>query len=248
MGIIGRGFLASSLVTSITVIALHHVSTRFKHISLLRFGLTFFFFLTVTLFIAGQISALTFTAVSDDCTARNTLALVADTLARVSALIIGLNVFARARFRWARYSLFGWAVLRISKPLLQDNLLMVVVGSVAAAHIFNDLGVVCLIGTKTVPMALGMTLDLLLDIFLIFRAYHLLRRADEDTRLSERIVFATTIALIVWHLVARPEMVIDRRVAFPYTSESALLVHALFHIASFLAFSRVSHPIYQSDM
>ena len=105
--------MTSSLATSIAIIVLHHVSTSFKDLSILRLGLTVFFLVTVTLFVGGQTSALTFTAVSDECTERNTLALVADLLARVSALIIGLNVFARARFRWARYSLVGWAVLRI---------------------------------------------------------------------------------------------------------------------------------------
>ena len=117
-GVNGRGFLTSSLATSIAILALHHISTSFKDASILRLGLTFFFLVTVTLFVGGQTSALTFTAVSDECTERNTLALVADLLARVSALIIGLNVFSRARFRWARYSLIGWAVLRIgSDPL-----------------------------------------------------------------------------------------------------------------------------------
>src|SRR5277367_5575208 len=153
-GVNGRGFLTSSLATSIAILALHHIPTSFKDASILRLGLTFFFLVTVTLFVGGQTSALTFTAVSDECTERNTLALVADLLARVSALIIGLNVFSRARFRWARYSLFGWAVLRLGKTSSGDKVLMVVVGIVASTRIFNDLGVVCLIGTNTVPMAL----------------------------------------------------------------------------------------------
>jgi len=199
-GVICRGFLASSLATSVAIIALHHMSTSFKDVSVLRFGLTSLFFVTVTLFVAGQTSALRFTAVSDDCTVRNTLALVADELARVSALIIGLNVFARARFRWARYALAIWAVFRISRYLCYAEL-TIVVGSVAAAHVFNDLGVVCLIGTNKVPMALGMTLDLLLDIFLFSRAYHLFHKADEDTRQTELVIWATTIALISWHFV-----------------------------------------------
>jgi len=89
---------------------------------MLRLGLTSVFFLTVMLYVAGQTSALKYTAVSDDCTERNTLALVADLLARVSALIIGLHVFARARFRWARYALLGWAVSRIgSHPFGMGN-------------------------------------------------------------------------------------------------------------------------------
>ena len=114
----GRGFLTSSLVTSVVIIALHHGSTSFKDVSLLRLGLTFFFFVTVTLFVGGQTSALTFTAVSPDCTVRNTLVIVADQLARVSASIIGINIFARARFKWARYSLLGWAVLRLGNDIV----------------------------------------------------------------------------------------------------------------------------------
>ena len=98
----------------VAVIALHHTLTSFKDVSMLQLGLTSVFLLTVTLFVGGQTSALKYTAVSNDCTGRNTLAFVADLLARVSALIIGLNVFARARFRWARYALLGWAVVRIS--------------------------------------------------------------------------------------------------------------------------------------
>jgi len=78
---------------------------------------------------------------------------------------------------------------------------MVVAGSVAAVHIFNDLGVVCLIGTNTVPVALGWALDILLDIFLLFRACHIFHKADEDSRPTELIVLATTVALISWHFV-----------------------------------------------
>jgi len=78
---------------------------------------------------------------------------------------------------------------------------MVVTGIIAAVRIFNDLGVVCLIGTNTLPMALGWTLDILLDIFLFLRAYHLFHKSDEDTRPTEFVVFATTIALISWHFV-----------------------------------------------
>jgi hypothetical protein len=121
-GVNDRGFLTSSLATSVAIIALHHITTSFKDVSILRLGLTFFFLVTVTLFVGGQTSALTFTAVSVECTERNTLALVADLLARVSALIIGLNVFARARFRWARYSLVGWAVFRIGNDLLGQGI------------------------------------------------------------------------------------------------------------------------------
>jgi len=120
---------------------------------------------------------------------------------------------------------------------------MVVAGIVATVHIFNDLGVVCLIGTKTVPMALGWTLDILLDIFLILRAYHLFHKSDEDTRPTEFVVLASTIALISWHFVIPhfTNLATDGRVLFHCTSESDQRERALFHIASLLVFSHVSH-------
>jgi len=50
-------------------------------------------------------------------------------------------------------------------------------------------------------MALGWTLDILLDIFLLLRACYIFKKSDEETRPTELIVLATTIALISWHFV-----------------------------------------------
>lgn len=105
--------MTATLATSIIVIAIHHTVSSFRNASPLRLGLTIVFLVSLTLFIGGQTAALTFTAVSTECHTRNILATFADQLARISALIIGLNVVARARFKWAKYVLYGWAVVRL---------------------------------------------------------------------------------------------------------------------------------------
>ena len=107
------GILTSSAATAIISIAILHSTSVLKNVSALRVGLTLLFLLAVILFIGGQTSALTFTAVSTDCTTRNQLLTFADQLARVSALIIGFNVVARIRFRSLKIGLYVWAVVRL---------------------------------------------------------------------------------------------------------------------------------------
>ena len=107
------GLLTSTLATSVAIIGVHHTLSSARNSSPLRLGLTIIFLVNVTLFIGGQTAALTFTAVSSECLSRNILATFADQLARISALIIGLNVVARSRFRWAKFALYGWAVIRL---------------------------------------------------------------------------------------------------------------------------------------
>ena len=60
---------------------------------------------------------------------------------------------------------------------------------------------VCLPAPSAVPAAFGMTLDLVLDIFLIYRAARIFSKSDEDARRNELIVIASSIALTVWHFV-----------------------------------------------
>ena len=107
------GILTATLATSIVFVAVHHTVLSFRNASPLRLGLTIVFFVSVTLFIAGQTAALTFTAVSAECQSRNILATFADQFARISAFIIGLNIVARARFNWLKFVLYGWAVTRL---------------------------------------------------------------------------------------------------------------------------------------
>jgi hypothetical protein len=80
-------------------------------------GLTLIFLVDVALFIGGQTAALTFTAVSNACGATNVLLTVGDQLARVSGLIVGLNIIARVRFNWARLGLYVWTIARLCTGL-----------------------------------------------------------------------------------------------------------------------------------
>jgi hypothetical protein len=113
IGVNSSGILTATLATSIVFISVHHAVFSFKNTSPLRLGLTMVFLVSVALFIAGQTAALTFTAVSTECQSRNILATFADQFARISAFIIGLNIVARARFKWLKFALYGWAVARL---------------------------------------------------------------------------------------------------------------------------------------
>lgn len=108
--------MTSSVAIAMAFIVIYFSISSFKKkISLLRLGLTMVFLVSVVLYIGGQISALTFTAVSIECTSRNALLTFGDQLARVSALIVGLNVVARSRYQWVKYGLYVWALVRLSK-------------------------------------------------------------------------------------------------------------------------------------
>jgi hypothetical protein len=76
-----------------------------------------------------------------------------------------------------------------------------VIGIVSAALVQAELGVVCLPAPNVVLAALGMTLDLILDIYLVFRAFRLLARAEEDTQGAEFTVLISSVALLAWHFV-----------------------------------------------
>lgn len=78
---------------------------------------------------------------------------------------------------------------------------MVVISIVAAALVQRELGVVCLPAPNVVAAAVGMALDLLLDIYLVFRAFKLFYKSEEDSQLIEFVVLASSIALLAWHFV-----------------------------------------------
>jgi hypothetical protein len=107
------GFLASSLAAAAAIIAVQHTLSSGKNFSAIRVVLTFIFFVNVALFVGGQTASLTVTAVSNACGATNVLLTVADQLARVSGLILGLNIVARVRFNWAEFGLYAWTVARL---------------------------------------------------------------------------------------------------------------------------------------
>lgn len=109
------GFLASSLATAVVIIAVQHVLSSGKNYSSIRVFLTFIFLVNVALFIGGQTASLTVTAVSNACGITNVLLTVADQLARISGLILGLNIVARIRFNWAKFGLHAWTAARLSR-------------------------------------------------------------------------------------------------------------------------------------
>ena len=78
---------------------------------------------------------------------------------------------------------------------------MAVIGILSAALVQVELGVVCLPAPNIIFAALGMALDLILDIYLVFRAFRLLARAEEDTQAAEFTVLASSVALLAWHFV-----------------------------------------------
>ena len=196
----GSGILTTAVATGIVSIALLHALSVIKKVSVPRVGLTLLFLFAVVLFIGGQTSALTFTAVSGDCTTRNQLLTFADQLARVSALIIGLNVVARIRFRSLKIGLYVWAVIRFGTAESEVRLILAI-GIAATVLVQRDNGVVCLPAPNVATAALGMTLDLMLDIFLLYRTITLLIRGEEDERSNEVVVLISSVALVSWHFV-----------------------------------------------
>jgi hypothetical protein len=108
------GFLASSILAAIIIIIAHYIHASTKNLSLLRIVLTGVFLLFGVLFASGESAALTFSAVSDECTRLNQLAIAADQFARISGTIVGLNLAARSRGRRWHVILTTWTVVRLS--------------------------------------------------------------------------------------------------------------------------------------
>jgi hypothetical protein len=108
-----RGFLTSSLATAIAIVAGYQIISASRKTTRLRLGLTIIFLVDIILFIGGQTSALTFTSVSDDCTQRNILLTFADQFARISSLIVGLNIVSRGRSQLPKFALYAWFLGRL---------------------------------------------------------------------------------------------------------------------------------------
>lgn len=108
-----RGFLTSSLATAVAIVAGYQIISASRKTTRLRLGLTIIFLVDIILFIGGQTSALTFTSVSEDCTQRNILLTFADQFARISSLIVGLNIVSRGQSLVAKFALYGWFLGRL---------------------------------------------------------------------------------------------------------------------------------------
>jgi hypothetical protein len=78
---------------------------------------------------------------------------------------------------------------------------MVVISIVAAALVQREFGAVCLPAPNIGAAAIGMAFDLLLDIYLIFRAIKLFSNSEEDNQPIEFVVLVSSIALLAWHFV-----------------------------------------------
>lgn len=109
--------------------------------------------------------------------------------------------------------------------------LTVAIGIVSAVLVENEVGVVCLLGPNILPAALGMSLDIILDFYLVLRAFRLLAKADEDSQAPEFVVLMSSIALFAWHLVRPFNFSANIRVLFQCYLESGAPHPALFHTA-----------------
>src|SRR5271154_1743526 len=107
---------------------------------------------------------------------------------------------------WVGCGSIGYAFLRY--------VLTLAIGIVSAFVVENEVGVVCLLGPNIVPAALGMSLDIILDFYLVLRAFRLLVKADEDSQAPEFVVLMLSIALFAWHLVRPFNFSANSRVLF----------------------------------
>ena len=82
---------------------------------------------------------------------------------------------------------------------------MTVVGILNAALLETELGVVCLPAPNVAVAAIGMLLDLLLDIYIVFRAFRLFSKSDGESQPIEFVVLISSIALATWHFVTTLE-------------------------------------------
>jgi len=182
------------------IIAFHYSFAPIKNRSILRILLTSVFLLMVLFYIGGQASALTFTAVSGGCTARNKLLTAGDHFARISSAIVGLNIVARTRGRVWTIALLVWLLARLGiTPLLKSH--HIVLGIVAIVLVNRELGSICLPSPNIIVNALGIVLDFLLDIFVIIRSSMAFMRSEQDSKIPELILLAACLSKFSWHLV-----------------------------------------------
>jgi hypothetical protein len=79
--------------------------------------------------------------------------------------------------------------------------LIVGIGIVTMVLVRRENGVICLPRFNVVTAALGMAIDLFLDMFLIYQTIKFFSKSDEDNRHTETVVLASSISLLAWHLV-----------------------------------------------
>lgn len=79
--------------------------------------------------------------------------------------------------------------------------LIVAIGILSAALVQSESGAVCLPAPNIVPAAVGIALDLIIDLYLVFQALKFLVKADEDSNATEFVVLISSVALLAWHFV-----------------------------------------------
>jgi len=79
--------------------------------------------------------------------------------------------------------------------------LIIAIGIAATVLVQRDNGVVCLPAPNVVAAALGITLDLMLDIFILYRAVSFFLSEETDTQPKEVVVLVSSVALVAWHFV-----------------------------------------------
>jgi hypothetical protein len=79
--------------------------------------------------------------------------------------------------------------------------LIVGIGIVTMVLVRRENGVICLPRFNVATAALGMAIDLFLDMFLIYQTIKFFSKSDEDIRHTETIVLASSISLLAWHFV-----------------------------------------------
>jgi len=71
-----------------------------------------------------------------------------------------------------------------------------------AAFVGRELGTICLPAPNTALAAVGMVLDLLLDIFINDDAVKLFLKAETEDRRKHMMVLAVCFSIPIWHLVS----------------------------------------------
>lgn len=75
------------------------------------------------------------------------------------------------------------------------------IGIAAIVLVRRETGVICLPKFNIIPAALAMTVDLLLDIFLVGRAGSLLKQSDTANRANNRLLVLSSLGLFIWNMV-----------------------------------------------
>jgi hypothetical protein len=75
------------------------------------------------------------------------------------------------------------------------------IGVAAVVLVGREFGFICLPKFNIIPAALGMTVDVLLDIFLLARTGMLFIKRDTANNGNEAMLLLSSLALFVWNMV-----------------------------------------------